>query len=172
MLGERNKMAKSNTARTKTALLAVIENPAATTEEKLRAATLFSRKPRKRKPKGVTSNDRFEASHVGGRFDWSEFFDRMNQSMYIGSEGKLLREYHDALDRWAAEFHKAGKHSAETNALWDAARSAHKAAFGEESSSGLESRRQQEEYEYAERIRLRSLPPNPCVVTRNLEKGA
>jgi hypothetical protein len=44
-------MAKSNTARTKTALLAVIEDPTSTVDEKLKAAALFSRKPRKRKPK-------------------------------------------------------------------------------------------------------------------------
>jgi hypothetical protein len=158
-------MAKSNTAKAKAAMLAVIENPSSTTEEKLRAAALFSRKPRKHKPKTVRNDGGIDSIPAQGPFMIEDFLERISKTMYDGERGKLLREYHTALERWTTEFHKADKDLAALNALWRVVVSAHQAVFGTETSLGLEGRRRQEEYYEEEKARLSRLGPasNACV---------
>jgi hypothetical protein len=70
----------------------------------------------------------------GGRFDWQGFSEWVAKTMYDGPRGALLREYHDALERWRVEFHKTDKDLAVVDALWAAVLPAYRAAFGKEAS--------------------------------------
>ena len=87
--------------------------------------------------------------------------------MYDGPSGQLLREYHDALERWRVEFHKTDKDLAVVDALWAAVLPACRAALGKEASpEDVKRIRSSDEYEENEKERIRNgRILNPCITT-------
>ena len=90
-----------------------------------------------------------------------------NEDTYDGPRGQLLREYHDALERWRVEFHKTDKDLAVVDAHWAAVLPAYRAAFGKEASPEEMKRiRSSDEYEENEKVRIRNgRILNPCITT-------